>query len=229
MPMELEDGLRLLRRWWWLVAVPPLIVAAYGLANWRPPATAYTASMRFTAGQPADLAQAQGYDPNYYRWLTSEYIVTALRDWVQSGGFSSLVSAELAARGLQVPPGSLRGALAADNARSVLVVYLSWPDPAQVGPILEAVSAVLQDQNAAVFPQLGGLPAQVVPLEQPAAGPTPPSLRARLDLPLKVGLALVAGLGLALAAHYLDPFLRDRRELEQMGLFVVGEIPRNRK
>ena len=35
-----------------------------------------------------------------------------------------------------------------------------------------------------------------------------------------------AGLALALLAHYFDPFVRDRRDLEQLGLPVGGELPR---
>jgi capsular polysaccharide biosynthesis protein len=223
---DLRDYLALARRWWWLILLPPLVVLAFGLATYRPPAGGYSAAMRYTASQPAGLAATTGYDPNYYRWLTSEYIVTGLRDWVRTGAFATAVSAELAARGTEIPAGALNAALASDNARSVLVVYLTWPDAAQAAAILEAVTAVLQAQNAAVFPQLGGLAAEVVPLDAPAPGPVAPSLRAQLDLPLKAGLALAVGLGLALAAHFLDPFVRERRDLEALGLTVVGEIPK---
>ncbi len=227
--MELRDYAKIGLRWWWLILLPPLVIGLYGLATYRPPGQAYAASLRYTASQPAGLAQAAGYDPNYYRWLTSEYIVTALKDWVRTGEFAAAVSAELAAQGQTVDPGALAGSLGSDNARSVLVVFLTWPDPEQAKAVLKAVTAVLQNQNAAVFPQLGGLAAQVVPLDQPAVGAVAPSLRSRLDLPLKAGLGLVAGLGLALAAHYLDPFVRDRRELELLGLPVIAEIPRAKR
>jgi hypothetical protein len=84
---------------------------------------------------------------------------------------------------------------------------------------------VLQEQNAAAFPQLGGQAAQVVPLDAVGIGPVPPSLRSRFDLPLKVGLGFMVGAALALAAHYLDPRVREKEDLEQIGLRVIGEIP----
>jgi capsular polysaccharide biosynthesis protein len=224
--MELRQFIPPLRRWWWLILIPPLIVGAYGLLTYRAPGVTYSGALRYTVGQSAGLEATAGYDPNYYRWLTSEYIASGIKDWARGGEFARLVSAELAARGHDVPAGPLRGAMAADNVRSMLTVYVTWPDPAQATAILDAATTVLQTQNAAVFPQLGGLAAEIVPLDAAGVGPVSPGLRSRLDLPLKVALALAVGAGLALAAHYLDPFVRERRELEAMGLGVIGEIPR---
>lgn len=227
--MELRQYWKIALRWWWLILLPPLVAATYGLATYRPPAATYAASLRFTAGQPETLTSSPNYDPNYYRWLTSEYIVGGLKDWARTGAFAEAVSAELAARGVSIPSGAISGAIVTDNARSILVVYLSWGNPDQLTALAEAVSKVLQEQNAAAFPQLGGQAAVVVPLDKPAIGPVPPSLRARFDLPLKAGLGLVAGIALALIAHYFDPVVRERDELEDMGLKVIAEIPRWKK
>ena len=227
--MELRQYWKIALRWWWLILLPPLVVGVYGLAAYRAPQGAFTTALRFTAGQPESLTASPNYDPNYYRWLTSEYIVSGLKDWARTGAFAEAVSAEMAARGVDIPAGSVNGAIASDNARSVLVIYLTWPEPQQLRAMADAVTQVLQDQNGTVFPQLGGQSAQIVPLDQPGIAPVPPSLRARLDLPLKVGLGWVVGLALALAAHYLDPFIREKEELEGMGLRVVAEIPRRKK
>jgi len=227
--MEIRSYFKILARWWWLILLPPLVVGAYTFEQRQPPSTAYGATLRFTASQP----QAQGgsgYDPNYYRWLTSEYIVGGLKDWVKTGAFADALSAELAARGLTLPAGAVAGAISgSDNQRSILVVYLSWPDDKQLVTIAEAVTAVLQTRNADIFPQLGGQPATVTPLDKPSVGPLPPSLRARYDWVLKVGLGLVAGLALALVAHYFDPRVREKEELERLGLPVIAEIPRIRR
>ena len=53
-------------------------------------------------------------------------------------------------------------------------------------------------------------------------------LRERLDLPLRLALAVVAGLALCFLCNYLDSNLRDRAELEELGFAVLGEIPRDR-
>jgi capsular polysaccharide biosynthesis protein len=226
--MELRDLLLIVRRWWWLILLPAVAAGAYGAVTYPPPATLYSASVRYTAGQPAGLAATAGYDPNYYRWLTSEYIVTGLKDWVRTGSFAESVAAEMVHQGTPLAPGALAGVLGADNSRSILVVFVTWPDAGQAAAILNAATTVLQRDNALVFPQLGGLAATVQPLDSPSAGPIGASLRSRLDLPLKAALGLALGAALALAAHYLDPFIRSRRELEQLGLPVLGEIPRHR-
>ena len=222
--MELRHYWKIILRWWWLILLPPLIVGAYGLATYRPASPAYTTSLRFTAGQPHTVTTNPGYDANYYRWLTSEYIVGGLKDWARTGAFAEAVSHELAASGMTIPAGAIQGALASDNARSVLVVYLTWGDADQLLALAHAVTKVLQEQNATVFPQLGGEPAVVVALDTPGIGLVGPSLRARFDLPLKVGLGFVVGLALAFVAHYFDPFVREKEELEGMGMKVMGEI-----
>ena len=229
--MELRQLLKLALRWWWLIALPPLLVGAYGLATYRAPQGAFTTSLRFTAAQPGsrDAPAERLYDANYYRWLTSEYIVSGLKDWVRTGAFAQAVSEAMNARGVSVPAGAVAGSIASDAARSVLVVYLTWPDQAQLTVMAEAVTKVLQDKNGDVFPQFGGQLAQVVALDNVGIAPVPPSLRVRFDLALKVGLALAVGLGLGLVAHYLDPFVREKDELEGLGIKVVGEIPKRIK
>ena len=227
--MELRDYFDIARRWWWLILLPALVAGLYGGLTYRRPAPSYSAAIRYTAGQPANLTASPGYDPNYYRWLTSEYITTGLKTWVQTDNFAAAVSAELAAKGQSISVGALRGALGADNTRSILVVSFSTSDASQVPAIFDAVTAVLQRDNASVFPQLGGMAAVVQPLDSPGVVVVAPSLRARLDWPLKLAVGLVLGIGLALLAHYLDPFVRDRRELDQLGLPVIGEIPRGKR
>jgi capsular polysaccharide biosynthesis protein len=223
--MELRNYFKIALRWWWLILVPPLVVGAYSFAKRQPPAVAYATSLRFTAGQP-EAPATSGYDPNYYRWLTSEYIIGGLKDWVRTGAFADAVSAELATRGLSISAGGVAGAINfSDNARSILVVGLQWNDPQQLTTLAQAVTTVLQTKNAAAFPQLGGQLATVTPLDQAGIAPVLPSLRARFDIPLKVALGLVVGLALALAAHYLDPFVHEKSELEDLGLPVVAEIP----
>jgi hypothetical protein len=226
--MELKLYFKIAWRWWWLILVPPLVVAVYGLATYQTPAGGYALSLRYTAGQPETVAASPNYDPNYYRWLTSEYIVSGLKDWAQTGQFVAAVQAQIAASGSSMPPASIAGA---DNARSILLIYLatSISDPQvaneQLRLTAEAVTAVLQNQNAEVFPQLGGQAATVTPLDNPSPAPTAPSLRARLDLPIKVAIGLALGLALAFLAHYFDPLVRDRNDVEQMGLKIVAEMP----
>ena len=87
----------------------------------------------------------------------------------------------------------------------------------------------LTEENADALPQLGGETAVLTQLDTPVVNAIGGGVRNQLDLPLRVALALFAGLGLALLAHYLDPTVRERAEVERAGLSIIGEIPREKK
>jgi capsular polysaccharide biosynthesis protein len=220
--MELRLYLNILRRWWWLALIPALVVGAVGLATYRRPPATYGATVRFNASLPPALGSS-GFDPTYYSWLTSEYIVGGLSDWIKTGAFARAVSDELAAQGK-----TLNASFASDYVRSQLVLFVNGGDPDSVKAAAEAAIVVLQTRNAEAFPQLGGANAVVMALDSPAVGASSPGLRSLIDLPIRLGLGLAVGLALAFLAHTLDPFLRNKDEIEALGLKVLGEIPKRK-
>ncbi|MEW5987146.1 MAG: hypothetical protein AB1791_10970 [Chloroflexota bacterium] len=224
--MELRAYSRLFRRRWSLVVIPAVVGLLWGLLTYRPPAPAYNVGVRFVVGQrPSELATTSD-EQRYYNWTTSEYVVNGLTDWVRGGNFAGRVSERLAAEGLAVAPGAIQAGLAADNVRSMLTLSVTYGDATVLERIVAAAIAVLQEENASALPQLGGQPAELAQLDQPIINPIPAGIRSQLDLPLRIGLALAAGFGLALLVDYLDPTLRGREEVEAMGLTIMGEIPR---
>jgi capsular polysaccharide biosynthesis protein len=222
--MELRRYWKMIRRRWPLLAIPTIIVLIVGLATYTAPPPLYNAGVRFLVAQAPSPATATTDEERYYNWLTSEYIVNGLADWVRGGTFAGAVSRELAQQGLEVPPGAIQ--VVPDNARSMLTLSLVHGNPDTLAAIMESAIRVLTEQNAAALPQLGGETAALVQLDLPVVNQLPGSLRSQLDLPLRVLLALGAGFGLALLAEYLDPTIRDREELEAVGLPILGEIPR---
>ena len=224
--MELKRFWTIFKRRWLLVLIPVVIVLGVGLATYQSPPDVYNAGMRFLVAQEPGATAVTDDEQRYYNWLTSEYVVNGLTDWARSGAFAELVSQELAGQGYDVPPWAVQGSLAADNARSMLTISVTYGDTPTTGAIIDAVATVLIEQNGAALPQLGGATAVVTPLDQVHVNQVSAGIRSQLDLPLRVGLALVAGLGLALVVEYLDPALRERREVEMIGLPVLGEIPR---
>lgn len=132
----------------------------------------------------------------------------------------------MAQSGIAVPAPAIQGALATDNARSMLLVSLTYGDSSALAAMMEAVITVLTEQNASALPQLGGETAVLVQLDPININQIPTGIRSQLDLPLRVAIALAAGFGLAMLAEYLDPTLRERREIEAIGLPVLGEIPK---
>ena len=223
--MELMAYWKAIRRRWWLVLAPLLVVLAYTVATYHRPPTVYQVVMRFAAGsQPAGLSE--DYD-RYYPWLTSEYVANGLADVVGSGAFAQAVVARLAAQGVTMDVAAVQGGLVADNAQSILVVYLTWPDPEQAITIAQALADELTLNGAAYFPQLEGLDPALTLLDSPQPQPLPPGLRAQLLGPaVRLALALAAGIGLALLWHYLDPTVYEATELEEAGLRVLAQIPR---
>ncbi|MCB0015667.1 MAG: hypothetical protein KDE34_27315, partial [Anaerolineales bacterium] len=99
-------------------------------------------------------------------------------------------------------------------------------DEAQLAAMMEAAITVLAEQNAGALPPAGSEPVIVTQLDEPVINAIPAGLQSQLDLPIRVVLALAAGIGLALLAEYLDPTLRSRADLETIELPVLGEIPK---
>jgi capsular polysaccharide biosynthesis protein len=223
--MELRTYARILLRRWWLVVAPVVVVVVYVVATYAPPVTSYRVVMRFSAGSvPAGLSV--DYD-RYYPWLTSEYIANGLADVAETGVFAQAVAGRLAEAGHDVAPGAVQGAIVTDNAQSILVVYLTWPDPQQIVALAEAITEELTQNGGAYYPQLEDLEPVVRRLDEPAPTPLPPSLRAQVMGPtIRVGLALFVGVGLAFLWHYLDPTVHEAEELEKLGWEVLARIPR---
>ncbi len=229
--MELRAIWKVIRRRWWLIALPALaalIYAGYGYLK-SPPVGGYATSIRFTAAQPPDSGSQAIQSPTYYAWLTSEYVVNALTDWVKTNSFAEAVSEELGKNGVNIPAAQLQGAMSPDNARSIMVINISWPDAGQLSSIAGAVKVVLETRSGEFFPPFKDTGVAVIALDTPVIGAVPPSLTARLNPLLRFGLGLVAGIALAALVEYLDPTLHERAEVEKMGLPVLAEIPGGRK
>ncbi|MCA9990049.1 MAG: hypothetical protein KDE29_03500, partial [Anaerolineales bacterium] len=111
---------------------------------------------------------------------------------------------------------------------SMLLLSFRGGDPEQLAQIVQAAIVVRTAENVNALPQLGGTPAVLVQLDEPVVGQIPNGLRSQLDLPLRLLLAVAAGVGLAFLVDYLDPTVRGRGELEKMGLPLLGEIPRDK-
>jgi len=225
--MELWLILRVLLRRWWLVLIPPLVVTAIVvpdfLRNRGAASGGFATVVNYSAAQV--LEAIPGRDGDYQDvWLASELTVNALTAWVQTTSFKREVAAKLAGQGLEIDPFSLN--IVGDNERSVGRLYISWPDEGQLPLIAQAALDVLQTRSGDYFPQLGQQPAQVTLLDEPVITPAPPPIVDRLGPFIRLGLAFIVGVGLAFLAEYLDPTVRDKSDVEALGLTVITSIPR---
>lgn len=223
--MELRHFWKIIKRRWWLIIIPPIVVAAFSLATYSPPPSAgYNVGVNFIVSQEPAEQSANPDENRYYNWLASEYIVNGLTDWVIGNEFKTAVSQQLASQNIEAPPHTFN--VVADNVRSKLQLSIQHGDAETLAQIMEAAIVVLTEQNTTALPQLGGDTAVIVLVDQPFVTPIGQSIRSQLDIPLRIALALIAGIGLALLVEYLDTTIRDREEVEKLGFDLLGEIPK---
>ncbi len=104
-------------------------------------------------------------------------------------------------------------------------MHITWGDPGQLQKIAQAAAETLQQDGSQYFSQLGEDTALIHLIDPPVVTAVPVGLRQRLDLPIRLALALLAGLFLAFLVDYLDDTVRDANELDALGLAVLGTIP----
>jgi capsular polysaccharide biosynthesis protein len=185
--------------------------------------------MRLLVGVlPASDAPDTAYDPRYYAWLTSEYLVDDFTEVVRSALFAQGVSARLADQAIEVPAGLIQGSAATGQQHRIITLTFGWGDEAQLAAIANAAAAEITENAATYFQALGTEGAGVTVLDGPSISLVGASLGDRLEWPMRIGLGLLVGLGLIFLLEYLDTSVRNRREVETLGLRVIGEIPKDR-
>lgn len=220
--MELRNYWLILRRRWWIPAALIVLVGALTLVTYHAPTPVYQASIRFTIGVSADR-NVEGVDPILTAYQASEYIRDDFVEILHSELFANDVNANLGPN-LKINKNVISGAV--EKQRRIMSMTITWGDEQQARQIADAAAKTLETQNAKYFKQLGSEGASVTIIDGPDVAPVTPGLRERLDIPIRLTLALAAGLLLAFLVDYLDDTVRDSRELEAMGMPVLGEIPR---
>jgi capsular polysaccharide biosynthesis protein len=224
--MELREYWRILWRRWWLILGLVLLVLVISVIYRPQPTPMYQATMRFTIGvSPETDSERITMDPLYSAYLASEYIADDFTEIVRSETFASDVSQRLTAQGISIPAGAIRGYTVAEKQHRILSMQIVWPDEAQLRAIAQAATETLEEENAKYFRQLGSQGAEVFVIDSPTVVSLGVSLKDRLDVPIRVLLALVAGVGLAYLLHYLDDTVQDADDVEGLGITTLGRIP----
>jgi capsular polysaccharide biosynthesis protein len=224
--MELREYWTILWRRWWIIAGLALLVLAGSIVFRSQPSPMYQATMRFTIGvSPDSDGERVTMDPLYSAYLASEYIADDFAEILRSESFAGDVSARLAHQGITVPAGAIQGFTVAEKQHRILTMQITWPDEGQLRAIAQAAMDTLEQDNAKYFKQLGAEGADVFVIDSPHITSLGVSLKDRLDIPIRVVLALLAGVGLVFLLHYVDDTIRDPQDVEEMGLTVMGQIP----
>jgi capsular polysaccharide biosynthesis protein len=217
--MELRQYWRIIWRRWWLIAALVGLVLLISLLTYRAPAPVYQATMRFAIGiEGTEPVNAISGDGRSDAWLASEYLADDLSEVLKGGDFAARISEQV---GFPVPA----GIISASREHRIMTVNVTAQNREQVQAVAEAVGAVVEHVSADYFPQLAGVEAEAILIDGPGIGRVGRSLREKLDLVIRLFVALVAGVALAFLWDYLDNTVRDRAEVEAMGVPVLGEIP----
>jgi capsular polysaccharide biosynthesis protein len=228
--MELRQYWHIVWKRIWIPALLLAVVLVVSLALRHPTPSQYQASGRVLVDvPPLEAVEGMGFDPRLTAPQATEYLVDDFTQFVSSQAVADAVSQRLADQGIQVPPGVIQSSTASEQIHRVVTIRVTWGDPNEALSIVTAAVEVLKQEAPAYFGRLGMEQPQVTLFDGPGVSPVPPSLTERLDLPVRLLLALLAGIALAFLLNYLDDSIRGRQELEDMGIHVLAEVPRRRR
>lgn len=231
--MELREYGQIVRRRIWIPIVLTLLVAGLSAVQLRPweqkPPSGYNTEIRLLLGvAPMPNADVASYDPRYFAWLISEYLVDDFTEVVRSQHFATGISARLGEEGITVPAGAITGSATTGKQHRIIRLNFSWPNESEALAIANAAAEELRENASLYFVQLGTDDTIVEILDGPNIGAIGASALDRYEFPLRVLLALLAGLGLAFLVDYLDDSIRNRRDLETLGFVTIGLIPKHK-
>jgi len=174
---------------------------------------------------PLQQVEGMGFDPRLTAPQATEYLVDDFSAFVTGDVVARMISERLAAQGFTVPAGIIQSSTSSQQVHRVVEIQLTWGDPEQARAILQTAIEVLQQEAPAYFGRLGTLQPVVRLFDGPRVAPLPPSLTQRLDLPVRLLLAVLVGVALCFLLDYLDDSVRNKSELEAMGISVLAEVP----
>jgi capsular polysaccharide biosynthesis protein len=228
--MELKQYWSILWKRAWIPVLLLAVVGGVSLLTRQTPVSTYSTSMRFTVRVKPQVMKDEFTYEGYYGWLASEYLADDLTAIVNSQAFAADVNRHLAEMGSSavIPSGIIGGVTFGEKQHRILRVNFSWGNEAELNQIAQAIVKAMEEDSAKYLTQPdvpGGAVITVIDEPSPAAL-NPPSLTQRLDLPVRLLLALAAGIALTFLLDYLDGSVRGKSELEAIGIPVLAEVPK---
>lgn len=231
--ISLVELARVLRRRWWLVLGLPAVVLGLSLATLRPAPAQYQARLAFAVDVPHSALVAGSDEGTAAK--VGEALVDDISRIIPRDVFAAAVARRLPAE-MQISAGELAADTSATDRHRVTDITVTRTLPPgtdetafqrELAAIAQAVVAELEENAGQWFARLGADEVRLTLVDAPDVTRLPPSLRQRLELPLRVLLALVLGIGLALLLHALDPRLYTAADAGRAARApVVGWLPR---
>lgn len=223
--MELKQYAHIIWKRAWIPVLLLVLVGGVSLLTRTTPSPAYSMTMRFNVAVAPEVT-ANEYNYNgLHAWVTSEYMADTLSVLVSGREFATDINEHLAQMGktFTIPA----GLISAETRHRVVSLTITWGNAGQLADIADAVAQTMQANVIDYFPQAGQTGVLISQVD--TSGPVEvnaTSLTQRLDLPVRLLLALAAGVALTFLLDYLDDSVRGKMELEEMGISVLAEVPK---
>ena len=223
--MEIRQYWRIIWRRVWLPIGLLVLVAGFSAALHRPQPPQYVATARLLVDvPPLKESEGMGFDPRLTAPQATEYLVDDFSVFVTGDVVAQGVGRRLAEQGISIPAGLIQSSTSSQQLHRVVVVQATWGDADQAMAIVRAAVDTLQKEAPAYFGRLGELQPEIRVFDGPKVSAVATPLSHRLDIPIRLVLALLVGVAACFAWHYLDPVVRDRAEVEALGIPVLAQV-----
>ncbi|MCC6630051.1 MAG: hypothetical protein IT340_21950 [Chloroflexi bacterium] len=217
----------ILRRRWLVIVAVVLVAAVGGGALLLLGPRQYTAEVRLLITRIPNQAPGSTADfrfDDYYRFLTTEYVLDDLVEQVGGNVFALKVLERLHPRGwTAITDEQVQRSLKSERAHRILTVEATGTTREQALALTQAVEEVLLNEQPAAQPADGSRVSMVTIHRDPVAHSN--LTRLLLIYAVELLLALLLALGLAFLLDYLDDRVRDADDAEALGLPLLGRLP----
>ncbi len=221
--MALRAYWRLLQRYRWLILLLPLLVGAFSLLTYEEAPVHYETMLRYSVSFMPVPREQMDQDPRLGAVQASEYVVDDLTVIYLSSRFASFVQQYLPE---PLDPTAITEATHVEKTHRLITLTLSAPTETGAAQLATAVQQATENDLQPLLSQLWDVQGMRMELvHDSGVHAVGDDLRARLELPLRVALALGAAIALAFALDFLDDSVRSRSEAEGLAGPVLGEIP----
>ncbi len=223
--MELKHYAHIVWKRFWIPILLLLVVGVVSLLTRQTPSPVYSMTIRFNVAVAPEVVTDEYNYNGLHAWVTSEYMADTLSVLVNGQKFTNDINALLAEMGksVRIPAGIITG----DTRHRVVSLTMSWGNTNELSDIAAAVTQTMESNIIDYFPQANQTGVIISQID--VSGPDEvnlTSLTQRLDIPIRLLLALAAGVGLAFLLDYLDDSIRNKSELEAMNIPVLAEVPK---
>lgn len=223
--MELKQYANIVWKRAWIPVLLLVVVGIVSMLTRQLPSPSYSLTIRYNVAVAPEATTNQYNYNGLHAWVTSEYMADTLSVLVNGQEFATDINAHLAEMGSPVRMPA--GLISADTRHRVLTINLTWPNSNELADIAQAVTRAIEENSIDYFPQASQTGVLISQID--TSGPIEvnlTSLTQRLDVPVRLLLALSAGIGLTFLLDYLDDSVRGKSELEAMGIAVLAEVPK---